>query len=79
MLFRNRKPKSSKKRWLLLAGVVGIVAAYFLDPARGKARRTRARDQVARKLGRGRQEERDYEEEAFAVPSTPAFSKASNN
>jgi BON domain len=43
-----------KLRSLVVAGALGAAASYFLDPQRGRARRTRARAQLDVMLRRGR-------------------------
>ena len=43
-----------KLRSLVVAGALGAAASYFLDPQRGRARRTRARAQLDAMLRRGR-------------------------
>lgn len=43
----------AKLRTVVMAGAVGALAAYFLDPDMGRTRRTRARDMLRGRLRRG--------------------------
>ena len=53
LMFRDQeKPKRHRMR-LLASAAAGAAAAYFLDPDRGRARRAKARDQIAAALRRG--------------------------
>lgn len=54
MLFRSRQSPSNRKRWLLLAGLGGATVAFFFDPARGRGRRAKTRDQIAGRFRRSR-------------------------
>ena len=57
-----------KGRFAVVAGT-GAAAAYFLDPAQGRSRRARAKDQLTSKLRRRRQ---DADREAQHVQNVAA-------
>ena len=64
-----------------LAGAAGAAAAYILDPERGHARRTQARDQL---LSRARHARRDLDKNArfaagTATRATKRFTSRSNS
>ena len=53
LMFRDQEKPKRHRMSFLASTAAGAIAAYFLDPDRGRARRAKARDQIAAALRRG--------------------------